>query len=74
METLNIHQPDCGDVGPVRRGLCQLEFFYNKKVWRGWVWAVHDLVVDWDGFDHWNWGNFSNVRTMGINKLLGPDL
>jgi hypothetical protein len=50
------------------------EFFCNKKVWRGWVWAVCDLVVDWDGFDHWNWGNFLNVRTMGINKLSGPDL
>ncbi|KAN0141541.1 hypothetical protein V8E53_000003 [Lactarius tabidus] len=50
------------------------DFFCNKKVWRSWVWAVCDLVADWDGFDCWNWGHFSNVRNMGINKLLGPDL
>jgi hypothetical protein len=50
------------------------DFFCNKKVWRSWVRAVRDLVADWDGFDRWNWGPFSNVRNMGINKLLGPDL
>ena len=49
-------------------------FFCNKKVWRSWVWAVCDLVADWDSFDDWNWGQFSDVRNMGINKLLGPDL
>jgi hypothetical protein len=50
------------------------DFFCNKKVWRSWVWAVCNLVADWDGFDRWNWGYFSDVRNMGINKLLGPDL
>jgi hypothetical protein len=48
------------------------DFFCNKKVWRSWVWAVCNLVADWDGFNRWNWGHFSNVRNMGINKLLGP--
>jgi hypothetical protein len=50
------------------------EFFCNKKVWRSWVQAVCNLVADWDGFNRWNWGHFSNVRNMGINKLSGPDL
>ena len=50
------------------------DFFCNKKVWRSWVRAVRDLVADWDGFDDWNWGQFSNARNIGINKLLGPEL
>jgi hypothetical protein len=49
-------------------------FLCNKKVWRSWVWAVCNVVADWDGFNHWNWGHFSNVRNMGINKLLGLEL
>jgi hypothetical protein len=48
-------------------------FFCNKKVWRSWVWAVCDLIADWDGFEHWDWGHFSNVKNMGINKLPGPN-
>ena len=49
------------------------DFFSNKKVWRSWVWAVRDVIAHWDGFDHWNWGHFSNVQNMGINKLSGSD-
>jgi len=40
--------------------------FCDKKVWRSWVRAVRDLVEDWDGFEHWDWGHFSN-------ELPGPD-
>ena len=50
------------------------DFFCNKKVWRSWVQAVHNLVADWAGFDYWSWAQFSNMTTMRINKLLGPDL
>ena len=49
-------------------------FSCNKKVWRSWVQAVHNLVAYWAGFDYWSWGQFSNMTNMGINKLLGPDL
>jgi hypothetical protein len=31
METSNIHQPDCGDVGPVRREQCQLRVFLKQE-------------------------------------------
>ncbi|KAN0129458.1 hypothetical protein V8E53_012640 [Lactarius tabidus] len=48
-------------------------FFCNKKVWRRWVRAVRDLIADWDGFESWCWGDFTNVKNMGINKLLGPE-
>ncbi|KAH9161037.1 hypothetical protein EDB89DRAFT_2032599 [Lactarius sanguifluus] len=36
-----------------------------SKVWRSWVQAVRDLVVDWDGFEQ--------VRTMEIDNLSGSD-
>ncbi|KAH9024436.1 hypothetical protein EDB83DRAFT_2527143 [Lactarius deliciosus] len=48
--------------------------FFRKKVWRSWVQAVRDLVVDWDGFEQWDWGGFSKVRTMEIDNLSGSDL
>ena len=49
------------------------DFFSNKKVWRSWVQVVRNVIAHWDGFDHWNWGHFSNVRNMGINKLSGSN-
>ena len=55
-------------------GSADSTFFCNKKVWRSWVRAVCDLIADWDGFERWDWGKFSNVKTMGINKLSGPEL
>ena len=54
-------------------GSANSTFFHNKKVWRSWVRAVRDLIADWDGFEHWDWGNFSNVKTMGLNKLERPE-
>ncbi|KAH8994630.1 hypothetical protein EDB83DRAFT_2534609 [Lactarius deliciosus] len=57
-------------------GGCSVDpkFFRKKKVWRSWVQAVRDLVVDWDGFEQWDWGGFSKVRTMEIDNLSGSDL
>ena len=55
-------------------GSANSTFFCNKKVWRSWVQVVHDLIADWDGFECWDWGKFSNVKTMEINKLSGSDL
>ncbi|KAH9168593.1 hypothetical protein EDB89DRAFT_1990759 [Lactarius sanguifluus] len=56
-------------------GGCSVDpkFFCNKKVWRSWVQAVCDLVVDWDGFEQWDWGGFSKVRTLEIDNLSGSD-
>ena len=55
-------------------GSANSTFFCNKKVWRSWVQVVHDLIADWDGFECWDWGKFSNVKTMEINKLSGSEL
>ncbi|KAH8976361.1 hypothetical protein EDB86DRAFT_3097181 [Lactarius hatsudake] len=57
-------------------GGCSVDpkFFRKKKVWRSWVRAVRDLVVDWDGFEQWDWGGFSKVRTMEIDNLSESDL
>jgi hypothetical protein len=62
---VEMWDPSGGGVNP--------DFFCNKKVWRRWVRAVRDVVADWNGFEQWDWGSFSNVRSMGINKLSGPD-
>ncbi|KAH8978713.1 hypothetical protein EDB92DRAFT_1987125 [Lactarius akahatsu] len=35
--------------------------FFHKKVWRSWVWVVRDLIVNWDGFEQWDWGGFSKL-------------
>ncbi|KAF8264007.1 hypothetical protein EI94DRAFT_1806339 [Lactarius quietus] len=64
-QIVEMWDPSGGGVNP--------DFFCNKKVWRSWVQAVREVVADWDGFEHWDWGHFSNVRNMGLNKLLGPD-
>lgn len=57
-------EPSGGSVNP--------NFFYNK-VWRSWAQAVCNVIADWDSFNDWNWGHFSNVRSMGVNKLPGPN-
>jgi hypothetical protein len=62
---VEMWDPSGGNVNP--------DFFCNKKVWRSWIRALRDLVADWSGFEEWDWGNFSMVRTMGINKLSGLD-
>jgi hypothetical protein len=53
-------------------GGTDFKFFHNKKVWRNWLWAVREVVMNWDGFDSWDWGGFS-VKTLSINSLSHPD-
>jgi hypothetical protein len=55
-------------------GSMDFEFFHNKEVWRAWLRAVRNVVMDWDGFDSWDWGLLSDVKTLGINSLLDPDV
>ncbi|KAI9450343.1 hypothetical protein BJY52DRAFT_1191938 [Lactarius psammicola] len=62
---VEMWDPSRGGVNP--------DFFYDKNVWRSWVQAVRNVIADWDGFEHWDWGHLSNVKEMGINELLGPD-
>jgi hypothetical protein len=62
---VEMWDPSGGNVNP--------EFFCNKKVWRSWVRAVRDVVVDWSGFEEWDWDGFSNMRTMRIANLSGLD-
>ena len=47
--------------------------FFGNNVWRSWVLAVRSVVADWDGFEQWDWGNFSKARTMGIDNLSELD-
>ncbi|KAH9031989.1 hypothetical protein EDB84DRAFT_1562111 [Lactarius hengduanensis] len=62
---VEMWDPSKGGVNP--------DFFCDKNSWRRWVRAVRDVVVDWDGFDRWDWGCLSNVRELGIDKLSGRD-
>ncbi|KAH9064934.1 hypothetical protein EDB87DRAFT_1574675 [Lactarius vividus] len=54
-------------------GIVNTKFFCNKEVWIRWVWAVHDVVAGWGGFNPWDWGSFSKVRVMEIDNLSGLD-
>lgn len=59
--------------GPARDGGVKAHFFQDKKAWRAWLRAAREVVMDWEGFDSWDWHGFSGVRTMGINKLSQED-
>ena len=53
-------------------GTSESRFFCNKKAWRIWLFSVREVVMDWDGFDSWDWDGISNVRTLNVDSLLGP--
>jgi hypothetical protein len=55
--------------GPTRDGGVIPRFFADKKAWRLWLHAVHEVIRDWEGFDDWDWAGFKDIRNMGINKL-----
>ena len=59
--------------GPCREGGVKLAFFEDKKAWRLWLWVVHEVVMDWEAFDEWDWEGFTDVRNVGINKLTLND-
>ncbi|KAH9040626.1 hypothetical protein EDB85DRAFT_2140311 [Lactarius pseudohatsudake] len=54
-------------------GNTNFKFFENKKMWRNLLWAVCEVVMGWGGFNGWDWGGFSNVRTLSINVLSAQD-
>lgn len=54
-------------------GCTDFKFFSNKKLWRSWLRTLRGVVQDWNGFDSWDWGTFSNVKTLGINSLSLED-
>lgn len=56
--------------GPTREGGVNPGFFEDKKAWINWLRAARIIIMDWDGFDNWNWDSFKDVRNMGINKKL----
>ncbi|KAI9437866.1 hypothetical protein BJY52DRAFT_1196235 [Lactarius psammicola] len=47
--------------------------FSGNNAWRSWVLAVRSVVANWDGFEHWDWGKFSEARTMEIDNLSEKD-
>ena len=50
-----------------------MAFFKDKKAWRLWLRAVHEVVMDWEAFNEWDWEGFTDIRNMGINKLTLND-
>ncbi len=57
----------------LKGGKINPDFSHDSNVWRSWVWAVHDVIWDWDGFDQWDWGGFSAARMPGITDLSMQD-
>ncbi|KAF8257094.1 hypothetical protein EI94DRAFT_1709621 [Lactarius quietus] len=46
-------------------GGTDFKFFHNKKAWRTWLWAVREVVMDWEGFDSWDW-----MRDRGLASYI----
>src|SRR5258708_30470265 len=59
--------------GPIRDGGVNTGFFKDKKAWRVWLQAARDVVMEWEGFDEWDWDGFTDIRNVGINKLPQKD-
>jgi hypothetical protein len=59
--------------GPCRNGGVNSGFFVDKKAWRGWLRAAREVVMDWEGFDEWEWDGLTNVRSIGINNMDAKD-
>jgi hypothetical protein len=59
--------------GPCKGGGVLPDLFVDKKAWRAWLRAAREVVMEWDGFDEWDWEGFTDVRKMGINKLSFED-
>jgi hypothetical protein len=59
--------------GPIRDGGVISDFFADKKAWRAWLRAAREVAMAWDGFDDWDWDGFTDVRTLGINRLSSGD-
>jgi hypothetical protein len=59
--------------GPCRDGGVQPNFFADKKAWRAWLEAACTIVMDWEGFDDWDWYGLTDIRNIQINKLSVED-
>ena len=55
--------------GPIRDGGVKSGFFEDKKAWRAWLQAARQVVMEWEGFNEWDWEGFTDVRNMAVNKL-----
>ena len=55
--------------GLCRNGGVNSDFFVHKKAWRAWLRAAREVVMDWEGFDEWDWDGLANMRTIGINNM-----
>ncbi|KAH9954983.1 hypothetical protein BGW80DRAFT_1258350 [Lactifluus volemus] len=46
--------------GPIRNGGVKSGFFEDKTAWRTWLRCLREVVMEWDGFDAWDWGSFTD--------------
>jgi hypothetical protein len=51
----------------------KLGSFENKKAWRAWLQVACQVVMEWEGFNEWDWEGFMDIRNMGINSLSTGD-
>jgi hypothetical protein len=55
--------------GPCRDGRVKSGFFEDRKAWRAWLEAAHEVVMDWEEFDEWDWDSITDIRIFRINNL-----
>ena len=59
--------------GFAKDGGVKSAFFEDKKAWRAWLQAARKVVMEWEGFDDWDWEGFTDVRNMKIDRLKVSD-
>jgi hypothetical protein len=49
------------------------DFSRENDAWTTCVRAFRDIVKDWDGFDRWDWGTFSDPKRVDVTELSMQD-
>ena len=47
-------------------GQISSESIENRDSWMTWLCSIRNIVEDWDGFDQWDWGGLSKVRSLDL--------
>jgi hypothetical protein len=55
--------------GPCRDGGVNSRFFVDRTVWKAWLGAAREVVMDWEGFDEWDWDGLADVRYISLDKI-----
>ncbi|KAH8976535.1 hypothetical protein EDB86DRAFT_3095863 [Lactarius hatsudake] len=44
--------------------------FHDNERWVAWAFGLHDIVMEWDGFDRWDWDGLLDVESLKSLSML----